>query len=576
MTSSQPAPRRRFLPPARSSAWCAATVVDVDQQRARDGDASRSSPTISACPPGRAAGSCTSVGASRRARRARRRTRARAASAATPPRRRAPECGVEDEAPRQPASASPGATSCPRAGPGRRRRTRRRGRGRRRRTSCASGAAARALRLRRRWPARSRAASRSLGRLKKFDADRGRSALRCDLRIQSGTAVQPPPSRRTMEPRSCRPHWRSVCPSRRRAPSRCGGPSTPSSPSSRAFPGLRLAADIERRTAGADGIYALRTIPPGATVRSLRGRRHQAAEYMDGELGLRPRGPRRERPFMRDAQDRAVELVPLRTTASAAPTSRRADTGCFVYFEAARDIAPGEELLIDCAPRARRRARKLRHNCASSRQRRRPRSLPRRWRTSTGRAGIGRKAQHLQPSTLYRRMLVDYAGRVECGRVSVWVWVAASRCASWILIVETFASASVFAASRSRARPRRCSRASARSLGRDPTAAGADPARAALALDLSRARSTVGSAPTAAETLLDPRFLVVWRNPLAAQAKSCAGGRQAAAGQRATRPGTMASDAAAALLARAQGSLPLDDATTARTHPRTHAELSIT
>ena len=124
------------------------------------------------------------------------------------------------------------------------------------------------------------------------------------------------------------------------------------------FPGLRLGVDIERRTAGGkgDGIYALRTIPEGATVGRYEGVVIKRQEYMTAS-SARPRlRPRRERAVhARRAGPDAVELVPLmnhnvrRATAEACMS----DTGCFVY-RGRRDISPGEELLIDCAPRARR------------------------------------------------------------------------------------------------------------------------------------------------------------------------------------------------------------------------------
>ena len=142
------------------------------------------------------------------------------------------------------------------------------------------------------------------------------------------------------------------------------------------FPGLRLGVDIERRTAGGkgDGIYALRTIPEGATVGRYEGVVIKRQEYMDGELSSDYVFDLGENvPFMLDAQDptrsnwcRFMNHNVRRANVEACMS----DTGCFVYFEAARDISPGEELLIDCAPRVRRPPE---NTCASSRQRPTPR-----------------------------------------------------------------------------------------------------------------------------------------------------------------------------------------------------------
>ena len=116
------------------------------------------------------------------------------------------------------------------------------------------------------------------------------------------------------------------------------------------FPGLRLGVDIERRTAGGkgDGIYALRTIPEGATVGRYEGVVIKRQEYMDGELSSDYVFDLGENvPFMLDAQDptrsnwcRFMNHNVRRANVEACMS----DTGCFVYFEAARDISPGEEL----------------------------------------------------------------------------------------------------------------------------------------------------------------------------------------------------------------------------------------
>ena len=156
------------------------------------------------------------------------------------------------------------------------------------------------------------------------------------------------------------------------------------------FPGLRLGVDIERRTAGGkgDGIYALRTIPEGATVGRYEGVVIKRQEYMDGDLSSDYVFDLGENvPFMLDAQDptrsnwcRFMNHNVRRANVEACMS----DTGCFVYFEAGRDIAPGEELLIDCAPRVRRPP----ENCAIiapvAARDRRPRSLPRRRRRVLG------------------------------------------------------------------------------------------------------------------------------------------------------------------------------------------------
>jgi hypothetical protein len=179
------------------------------------------------------------------------------------------------------------------------------------------------------------------------------------------------------------------------------------------FPGLRLGVDIERRTAGGkgDGIYALRTIPEGATVGRYEGVVIKRQEYMDGELSSDYVFDLGENvPFMLDAQDptrsnwcRFMNHNVRRANVEACMS----DTGCFVYFEAGRDIAAGEELLIDCAPRPR-PARKLRHNCASA-----PPATDRHILCRADGAeywdnqeSVGKRS--IFNPTLYRRMLVDY------------------------------------------------------------------------------------------------------------------------------------------------------------------------
>ena len=110
------------------------------------------------------------------------------------------------------------------------------------------------------------------------------------------------------------------------------------------FPGLRLGVDIERRTAGGkgDGIYALRTIPEGATVGRYEGVVIKRQEYMDGELSSDYVFDLGENvPFMLDAQDptrsnwcRFMNHNVRRANVEACMS----DTGCFVYFEAGKDM----------------------------------------------------------------------------------------------------------------------------------------------------------------------------------------------------------------------------------------------
>ena len=102
-----------------------------------------------------------------------------------------------------------------------------------------------------------------------------------------------------------------------------------------------------------------------------------------------------------------------------------------------------------------------------------------------------------------------------------------------------------------------------RSLSVITPAAGADigARRGEWPLDLSRARSTVGSAPTSCRIPTPPEFLLAEpclsrRKPR--PAREVVRGLQEGQ-QFATRPGTMASDAAAALLGFGSSSQPLDD-----------------
>ena len=306
MTSSQPAPGRVFLPPARSSAWWVATVATwTSSVRAT---ASFLEQPHNFCLSSRS--SCGFVyvaGASRRARRARRRTRARAASAAAS-RTTSPRMRVQDEAPRRrlrprlrvrPAIPEQGReeggerdVADEGAGVGHRVR-----------------AALPALRCGWRWPPARNLADLGCEEVRR----RSRQIrLRCDLRIQSGTAVQPPPSRRAMVAAllSSLALGLSISPPRVE-PLRWA--STPSRRWSSAFPAFaRPTSSAGRRAARATASTRCgrsRRARPSVATRASSSSGRSTWTASSAPTTLRPR--RERAAHARRAGPDAVELVPL-------------------------------------------------------------------------------------------------------------------------------------------------------------------------------------------------------------------------------------------------------------------------